>query len=41
MKVLLLILTFLFAISSFAATGKSVFYKSGDETVQGRLYTKR
>ena len=39
MKVLLLILTFLFAISSFAATGKSVSYKSGDETVQGMLYT--
>src|SRR5712671_7764889 len=39
MKVLLLILTLLFAISSFAATGKSVSYKSGDETVQGMLYT--
>ena len=39
MKILLLILTFLFAISSFAATGKSVSYKSGDETVQGMLYT--
>ncbi|HEY7099678.1 MAG TPA: dienelactone hydrolase family protein [Terriglobales bacterium] len=25
-------------ISSFAATGKSVSYKSGDETVQGMLY---
>ena len=39
MKIALLILTFLFAISSFAATGKSVSYKSGDETVQGMLYT--
>jgi len=39
MKVLLLMLTFLFAISSFAAAGKSVSYKSGDETVQGMLYT--
>src|SRR5438067_2974223 len=39
MKIVLLILTFLFAISSFAATGKSVSYKSGDETVQGMLYT--
>jgi len=39
MKILLLTLTFLFAISSFAATGKSVSYKSGDETVQGMLYT--
>ena len=39
MKILLLILTLLFAISSFAATGKAVSYKSGDETVQGMLYT--
>ena len=39
MKIVLLILTFLFAISSLAATGKSVSYKSGDETVQGMLYT--
>ena len=39
MKIVLLILTFLFAISSFAATGRSVSYKSGDETVQGMLYT--
>jgi carboxymethylenebutenolidase len=39
MKIALLILTFLFTISSFAATGKSVSYKSGDETVQGMLYT--
>ena len=39
MKIVLLVLTFLFAISSFAATGKSVSYKSGDETVQGMIYT--
>ncbi len=36
--ILLLILASLCAISSFAATGKSVSYKSGDETVQGILY---
>ena len=29
----------IFAISSFAADGKSVSYKSGDETVQAILYT--
>ena len=29
----------LFAVSSFAATSKTVSYKSGDETVQGVLYT--
>jgi carboxymethylenebutenolidase len=39
MKIVLLILTFLFAISSFAATGRSVSYKSGDETVQAMIYT--
>src|SRR5258705_5510846 len=39
MKILLLMLTFLFALSSFAATSKSVTYKSGDENVQGLLYT--
>jgi carboxymethylenebutenolidase len=37
-RILLLILPVLCAISSFAATGKSVSYKSGDETVQGILY---
>lgn len=37
-KILLLILISLCAISSFAATGKPVSYKSGDETVQGILY---
>ena len=37
-KLLLLILISLCAISSFAATGKPVSYKSGDETVQGILY---
>jgi carboxymethylenebutenolidase len=33
-----LALVFLFAIPAFAATGKAVSYKSGDETVQGMLY---
>lgn len=36
---LLLILISLCAISSLAATSKTVSYKSGDETVQGVLYT--
>lgn len=39
MKLLIVILSLTFAISSFAATSKSVSYKSGDETVQGILYT--
>ena len=39
MKTVLLTLTLLLAISSFAATGKPVSYKSGDETVQAILYT--
>lgn len=38
-KILLLILASLFARLSFAADGKSVSYKSGDETVQAMLYT--
>jgi carboxymethylenebutenolidase len=33
------LLTLLFAVSSFAADGKSVSYKSGDEIVSGILYT--
>ncbi len=35
-----LLLTFLvlFSVAAFAATGKTVSYKSGDETVQGMLY---
>src|SRR6202451_4152696 len=32
-------LLMLFALSAFAADGKPVSYKSGDETVQGVLYT--
>lgn len=36
---LLLLGLILFALSSFAADSKSVSYKSGDETVQGMLYT--
>jgi carboxymethylenebutenolidase len=38
-RILLLILFALFASTGFAADGKSVTYKSGDETVQGVLYT--
>jgi carboxymethylenebutenolidase len=34
-----LILAVLFALSAFAADSKTVSYKSGDETVQGILYT--
>lgn len=39
MKILCLTLTLLFALSCFAATSKTVSYKSGDETVQAVLYT--
>jgi carboxymethylenebutenolidase len=38
-KTLILLALFLFAISAFAAETKTVSYKSGDETVQGILYT--
>ena len=38
MKFACLILSLVFAVSTFAANGKSVSYKSGDETVQGMLY---
>ncbi len=38
MKLACLILSFAFAVSAFAASGKTVSYKSGDETVQGILY---
>ena len=38
MKLACLILSLAFAVSAFAADGKSVSYKSGDETVQGMLY---
>ncbi len=31
----------LFAMGAFAAAGKQVSYKSGDETVQGVLYTPK
>src|SRR5580704_11568408 len=34
-----LCLALFFALSAFAADGKPVTYKSGDETVQGVLYT--
>jgi carboxymethylenebutenolidase len=39
LAILLLILTVLFTSSSFAAESKNVSYKSGDETVEGVLYT--
>jgi len=39
MKTLCLALTLLFAVSSFAATSKSVSYQSGGETAQRILYT--
>ena len=38
-KSVILILVLLCAVSMFAATGKSVTYKSGDETVTGQLFT--
>lgn len=38
-KVVLLIFLLLFAVDLFAAEGKQVSYKSGDDTVQGMLYT--
>jgi carboxymethylenebutenolidase len=38
-KVCLLMFVVLFAVLSFAADGKTVPYKSGDETVQASLYT--
>jgi carboxymethylenebutenolidase len=39
MKPLLLCLVLCFSLSALAADGKSVSYKSGDETVNGMLYT--
>ena len=39
MKLLCLAFTLLFAVGAFAVTPKNVSYKSGDETVQGLLYT--
>ena len=39
MRTLCLALTLFATLSAFAATGKPVSYKSGDETVQGVLYT--
>jgi carboxymethylenebutenolidase len=38
-KVLLLLCLLLLTIPTFAAESKTVYYKSGDETVQGILYT--
>ena len=39
MKIICLFLSLVFSVSSFAADGKTVSYKSGNETVQGVLYT--
>ena len=39
MKLACLLLSLVFSISSLAATSKNVSYKSGDDTVQGILYT--
>jgi carboxymethylenebutenolidase len=39
MKFLCLVFTLLCAVSAFAATSKSVSYKSGDDTVQAIVYT--
>jgi carboxymethylenebutenolidase len=38
-KLSTLLLVIIFTISAFAADGKTVSYKSGDETVQGIFYT--
>jgi len=38
-KLLCLAFTLLFAVGAFAVTPKNISYKSGDETVQGLLYT--
>ena len=38
-KFVVLVAVLLFALTSFAATSKPVSYKSGDETVQGIVYT--
>jgi carboxymethylenebutenolidase len=38
LKIFCLILVLLFALNAFAATSKSVSYKSGDDTVQALIY---
>ncbi len=38
-KFVVFVAVLLFALTSFAATSKPVSYKSGDETVQGIVYT--
>jgi carboxymethylenebutenolidase len=38
-KFAIVVLLFLFAVSAFASSGKSVSYKSGDETVNAQLFT--
>ena len=41
MKTFILLLTLLLSAPSFAANGKTVSYKSGDETVHGVLFTPK
>ncbi len=41
MKTLLLFLVLTSSVFTLAADGKSVSYKSGDETVNGMIYTTR
>lgn len=41
MKTAVLLLALVLAVPAFAANGKTVAYKSGDETVHGVLYTPR
>ena len=38
-RIVIFALALLLAVSAFAADSKPVSYKSGDETVQGVLYT--
>jgi carboxymethylenebutenolidase len=41
LKTTILLLTLLLSVPSFAANGKTVSYKSGDETVHGVLFTPK
>ena len=41
MKTIVLLLTLLLSATTFAASGKTVSYKSGDETVHGVLFTPK
>ena len=40
-KITVLLLMLLLSVPSFAANGKTVSYKSGDETVHGVLFTPK